>query len=191
MTGGLLAFSLTLLEHFRGGSLGATSFGVVATCALLGGAYLAWRSERIALEEEQAKRGRPSVTAEFKWERGDYNLYLRNSSSEPAVDLSVKDIAVGDKVLRFAPPSALRQEDGAELIPAWMIYNGHHFSPGIYWIFEELQSKIGIPQYDLGIYFSSLDDRKAKRTWLFSAIFWFDPAQQRVIVQQQSIQRVI
>src|SRR5262249_16934282 len=80
---------------------------------LFGAVFLAWRDEHTKLEQEKQKRGRPEVTAEFKAFGGvprQWALFIHNSSDSPAINLHIDDIRHNEKVLRFIPLSAVRQD---------------------------------------------------------------------------------
>ena len=133
---------------------------------------------------------KPILSAEFK-RKGPpqtLNLYLYNSTDCPTVDLSIKDVRVGDKVLRFMAPSVVRP-GLSDPVPRGILFNGFTPTNDVYWVVEADQSTGAMTSiFDLKIYFSSLDDRRAKRTWVFSALFWYDKIQQDMVVKNQSIE---
>ena len=189
MTGGLLSFGISVFEHYRGRSLTAASFTIVAFAAFMWGAFLAWRNERVKLEAEEQKRGRPDVTAEFgiddrsrKWV-----LYLHNSSSFPAVGVHIDDIKHGVRVLRFLPPASIRQNvDYA--VKCGILLDGWHETNDIASLFSG-DKLIGMsPIFNLRIHFSSLDSATAQKHWILSAQFWYDLTQQKMILSNQRIE---
>ena len=65
MTGGLLAFVLTLVEHVRGSSVPALTFMIVSFCAFAGGSYLAWSDVDRKYEAEKLRISKPQITGEI------------------------------------------------------------------------------------------------------------------------------
>lgn len=192
MTGGILSFTVGLIEHLSGRSFRAVTYTTVGCGAFLLGAFLAWRNERIKLEQEEQKRGRPEITADFKsfgsnpTQLPDWRLLLRNSSPFPAVDVHIEDIRYGDRVLRFMPPSALLQ-DVDYFVRCGILCNGWTETNDVLCLFLTNNSiPLSLPSFRLKIYFSSLDSSNRKH-WIFSAFFWYDSQQRRLILSQQSI----
>lgn len=193
MTGGLLSFTVGLIEHLSGQSVRAVSYTIVGCTAFMVGAFLAWRNERIKLEQEEQKRGRPEVTADFRpfndspVQLPDWHLLLHNSSPYPAVDVHIDDIRHGERVLRFMPPAALLK-DVDYFVRCGILCNGWTETNDILSLFmTEGSIPSMLPSFRLNIHFSSLDSSNRKH-WIFSALFWYDFQQKRLVLSQQSIQ---
>jgi hypothetical protein len=181
---------LYALVRGKSNSWTITAILITAGLLLLWASFLAWKKEHDDLESEKAKQARPNIAGEFKWSDTvpkTLNLYLHNSSESPAVDISIQDVRVGEKVLRFTAPAVLHHGISGP-VPCGELYNGYHQTNDVYWIVQDDHSTgTSSSIFSLRVNFSSLDDRAAKKSWRFDAVFWYDKVLQEMIVQNQSI----
>jgi len=121
MTGGVLSFGISLVEHWRGASLSAIIFAAIAIIAIMSGAFLSWQEkdkEAEALQEELRNKNamRPSIvlgatTKSFReWVTPDpYLMWVQNTGVRTAAFITIDSISSlsGRYTLRLMGPSTL------------------------------------------------------------------------------------
>jgi hypothetical protein len=103
MTGGILSFGVSVIEHLRGDSLTTLSFGGVGIIAMMWGAYLAWGREhdraeaaQVKIKELECPPNRPQVSL-VQWgvtAEGRSGFYLKNHGGV-ALEATVERFRVG------------------------------------------------------------------------------------------------
>lgn len=190
MTGGLFSFTLAVIEHARGNSFSAISWGLAGGLAFMAGSFFAWLNERKKLEDYDKQRGRPEITASFT-PIGDSHhmswfLYLHNSSDNPAVDIHIEDIGYAGRVLRFMPPDSLIKGQTAP-VGCGILYNGFRETNDVSSLFmSENTVPLNVPVFTLKIIFSS-PDRINRKNWCFQAFFYYETQQKRMILSNQTL----
>jgi hypothetical protein len=206
LTGGTIAalaaiFSFLVDHRLVSLSLWSATASLTATrTALAFGTFLifvavfkAWdkqylKANHLAAEVETV-RGRPSLTAHFEHVGTPPRMMLRlhNNSPTPAVNVVIQDIRHGSKVLRFENPDPIRNNVPGPFIRCWILENGIQQRDDVLALFSG-SDFLGqnTPIQHLRILFSSVDG--SKRSWAFSAFFWYDTLQGRIVTSQQSIE---
>jgi hypothetical protein len=133
-----------------------------------------WNEEHRKLEEEVAKRSRPELTAEFQTIPPDTLLILYNSSPNPAVNVSVKEIRRGSKVLQSSIPKPVRSGPGT-WVECWILENGRRDENNVVALFSGMESVAERSQLvDLEVFFSNQDSAESQKTWVLRGQFYFD-----------------
>jgi hypothetical protein len=164
----------------------AASIGA-ALLFFVAAAFLAWNEERIGLEDEIAKGGRPDLTAQFEVVGSPPRtmLILHNSSPAPAVGVNIQDIHSGTKVLRFSSPNPVRSGVPGTWVNCWILENGIQQKDDVLPLFSGMTFVGQVsPLFYLRIIFSSLDSR---RSWMLSIPFWYDTLERKICMGQQTI----
>lgn len=121
MTGGVLSFGISLVEHWRGASLSVIIFAGIAIAAIMSGAFLSWREkdkETEGLKEELRNKNamRPSIilgatSKNFReWATPDpYLMWVQNTGVRTAAFISIDPInsISGRYTLRLTGPATL------------------------------------------------------------------------------------
>ncbi len=148
---------------------------------------------RRKLDEEQAKRGRPELMASFMMimgERPQWWLYLKNSSSLPAVNVNVRDIRNGSKVLRFENPGPIHGTAPTG-VRCYILENGIQERNNVMAIFDGQQFYgQSSPSLALKVVYSTLDNRASQKSWELAALFWYDRLHDKLEMAQQSIESI-
>jgi hypothetical protein len=172
----VVMFVFSIYEHAHDQPIPTYTLLVVSVVLLWLGAFIAWNNKRRALEEEIDNRGRPLLTAEFL----DFDnppkthLMLNNSSDHPAVNVSIKDIRWGGKVLQFAVSKPVRSGP-ATWVDSWILENGRHDEGNVAAFFSGMEI-VGdhSPRFDLRITYSNQDSRASVKNWVLSSAFYFN-----------------
>jgi hypothetical protein len=145
-----------------------------------------------ALREEIEKRGRPELMASFQMimgERPQWWLYLKNSSS-PAVNVHVRDIRNGSKVLRFENPGPVHGTAPTG-VRCHILENGIQERFNVMAIFDGQQFYgQSSPSLVLKVVYSSLDSKATQKSWELSVAFWYDRLYNKLEMGQQSIESI-
>ncbi len=195
--GALISTGVSLWEHINDKPISAYSclfLSVILACI---GGYSAWHKKREALTDEQAKQGRPVLTASFVplgGERPQFRLRLQNSSTFPAVGVHIDDVRNGSKVLRFFPPESVVGV-GGNVISCQILENGWQEKDNVAALFETdrmMQVFEGMCSQvvPMRILFLNFDNKAAQKCWVLSFPFWFDYQQQLIVMGAQSVEEL-
>jgi hypothetical protein len=121
MTGGVLSFGISLVEHWRGASLSVIIFAGIAIAAIMSGAFLSWREkdnevEGLKKELRQKNTMRPrlilgATSKSFRdWTTPDpYLLWIQNTGERTAAFITIEPISSisGRYTLHLTGPATL------------------------------------------------------------------------------------
>ena len=172
----VVMFGFSIYEHAHDQPIPTYTLLVASVVLLWLGAFIAWNNKRRALEEEIDKRGRPLLTAEFMTldNPPKTHLALTNSSDQPAVNVSIKDVRWDTKVLQFAVSKPIRSGP-LTWVDSWILENGRHDEDNVAAFFFGMQfAGDHSPRFDLRITYSNQDSRASVKNWVLSSAFYFN-----------------
>lgn len=159
-------------------------------------AFLAWNEENRKLDEEFSKRDRPILTASFLTMGNPPQTLLRldNASPAPAVGITIEDIRLGTKVLRFFPPESVCQGP-SKVVDCQILESGWREKDNVAALFDDrldledriLSGKMRSEILRLKVMYSNLDSQSSRQTWVLSLDFWYDYGLKRIMTATPSL----
>jgi hypothetical protein len=137
MTGGILSFSIGVIEHFRDASIAAPIFFIIGVGAMLAGSYFAWAEAKQKLDSANAKilelvrpADRPQISF-ARWGQVEtepdapifrYGFYLNNHGGV-ALQVFIDNFKIGDLSVTSDPLPEINAR-GGRFIPIWLEEKG-------------------------------------------------------------------